>query len=188
MIDFKFAIKTFIHLLIISLMLSASVMAQEESIPSAENFLANHGLATDQPVPDFQYESIDGNDIDLEEFEGEYILIDFWGTWCKPCITEAPFLKEAYLKFGDQVIFIGVAVDDREQKVREFNERFGIEWPQIIVSSTSDLVNTFNVKLFPTTFLIGPDQRVLIGANSEEQIDSLKGEKLLETLEEYVDS
>ena len=180
--------KTSIIFLLTVVFLTTDAKGQDETIPTAENFLANHGLSTNQDVPDFQYESIDGEEINLKDFKGKFVLIDFWGTWCKPCIKEAPYLKEAHSQYGDRVIFIGVAVDDREEKIREFNNRFGIEWPQIMTESSSDLVKRFNVKLFPTTFLIGPDQRVLIGANSEEQIDSLKGDDLLNTLKEYVDS
>ena len=179
-------LKTLVIFLLNIFLFVSIARGQDQDIPDASSFLANHGLKTGQEAPGFQYETIDGREIDLQELQGEYVLIDFWGTWCKPCLEEAPFLKEAYDVYQDEVTFIGVAVDDREQKVREFNQRFGINWPQIMVASDSELVKKFNVKLFPTTFLIGPDQTVIIGANSEEQIDSLKGENLLDTLNEYL--
>ena len=180
--------KTLMLLLLNVVFLSTNALGQEADIPSAERFLENHGLSKNQEVPDFQYESIDGDEINLKNYEGEFILIDFWGTWCQPCYKEALFLKEAHTEFGDQIKFIGVAVDDKEEKIREFNDTFGIQWTQIMTSSDSELINKFNVKLFPTTILIGPDQKIVNGANSEEQIGKLKGKNLIKTLETYVDS
>lgn len=127
--------RLFLKVMITVLLLSASVFAQDEEIPSADSFLKNHGLKKGSEVPSFVVESIDRNQINIGEYKGRFILIDFWGTWCKPCIKEAPFLKKAHKKFSDEIKFIGIAVDDKEEKIREFNDRFGIDWPQVMTKS-----------------------------------------------------
>lgn len=179
--------KSFI-LVLISLSLAATeLLAQEsEDIPNAESILDNHGLPVDSEIPNLTSQSLSGNEINLANFRGNYLLIDFWGSWCKPCYDKIPYLTDAYAKYGHDVTFIGVAVDDKEDKVKEFIDSYSVEWPQILVSSESDWVQEFNVMLFPTSFLISPEGNILVGANSGDQISSMRGENLMKTLDKFV--
>lgn len=123
----------------------------------------------------------------LNDYQDKYVLLDFWGTWCGPCLHETPYLKEAYRKFGDEVQFIGIAVDDNKQRLINYLKENNIEWPQIYIprkpNSTAELVKKYNVYGYPSMFLINPKRKIIIGP---EQQHRLRGEVLSETLEKVL--
>lgn len=149
---------------------------------------ADQGLPTGTQAPRFRYRGIDGTQIDLSAYQGKYVLLDFWGTWCRPCLDETPYLKAAYSKFGDKIEFIGIAVDKSREKVQQYVEAEGIDWPQIFIPDDqkrkSKLVKDYNVLGYPSMFLIGPEGNVLIG--NERGRTRLRGERLSETLEKML--
>lgn len=148
---------------------------------------AHYGLRRGDAVPPFQNLLLEGRDLSNADLGGSYTLIHFWGTWCGPCHGEVPFLAEAHDRFGDQIQFIGVAVDDDREAVLEYIAERGITWPQVSVPNTypitDELVSSFRVRGYPTNYLIGPDGRILVGADQRMR---LRGERLLETLTRVV--
>jgi thiol-disulfide isomerase/thioredoxin len=141
------------------------------------------GLKPESIAPLFNKESLFNGPIALEDYQGKYVLLDFWGTWCRPCLEQTPFLIEAHKKFGDQIQFIGIAVDDKERVIKYLKEK-NINWPQIFISidkkNNSELVKEYNVYGYPAYFLISPSGKVIIGPEHENR---LRGEALSETLQ-----
>lgn len=82
-----------------------------------------------KPRPEFALEDIDGNVRNVREWDGKVLLVNFWATWCPPCIKETPLLIELQHKYGDQGLqIIGLAIDD-EKSVRDFVDTQGIDYP-----------------------------------------------------------
>jgi thiol-disulfide isomerase/thioredoxin len=114
--------------------------------------------------------------ISLDSYRGKYVYIDFWGTWCGPCIAELPALKKLYSSTKrDKIEFIGIAVDQKPELLESFLKKQNITWPQII---SNDIADMYKVTYMPTTFLIGPDGRIIA--------KDLKGEDLHKKLEELL--
>lgn len=103
-----------------------------------------------QFVPDFSFTSKDGEFISLEDLKGKTVLMDFWGTWCHPCVAATPGLVRLQKKFAEQpVVFISVAENDREDQWAAYIEKNKMTWPQFF-DKTRKLVTPFGIRGYPT--------------------------------------
>ena len=105
--------------------------------------------------PDAEFETLDGGSKRLDDFRGQIVLLNFWGTWCPPCIREIPELvrlQPLLEEMGGTVI--GPAVDSgSSEAIREFVARFGVNYP-IFKSNTNQAVGQFAAAGYPYTLLI----------------------------------
>jgi thiol-disulfide isomerase/thioredoxin len=116
-------------------------------------------------APDFEVQTLDGKTIRLRDYRGRYVLLDFWGTWCGPCVGELPHLKAIYKKFGGNkhFVMISLSLDDSRDELRSFIRKNAIPWPQGVLGewSKSQVPVHYGVEAIPAIFLIGPDAKVL---------------------------
>ncbi len=113
-------------------------------------------------------ESVAGKKIDLSDYRGKYVLIDFWGTWCGPCVAELPRLKLIHKALHEKgFAIVGVAGDDKETLL-EFAEKMPLPWSNI-VDGEMEIADEFKVNAFPTTFLIDPE-----GINVAKNLSGMK--------------
>lgn len=108
-------------------------------------------------LPDVEVKDINQNWSSLSDYSGEELtIIDFWATWCKPCVTAIPKLNTIYTKVANQgVNFIGVNVDGprNQAKVKPFANSLNIKYP-ILLDPDQNLVDEFNVTVFPTLIVL----------------------------------
>lgn len=85
-------------------------------------------------APDFTLEDIHGNMVSLKDFEGKVILLDFWATWCAPCVKEMPLLQDLYEAHKDNGLeIIGISIDQQGAAiVRPFLEDLGVSFTNLI--------------------------------------------------------
>jgi peroxiredoxin/predicted negative regulator of RcsB-dependent stress response len=135
-----------------------------------------------KPAPTFTSEDINGKAVRLDAYRGKYVLIDFWATWCAPCIGELPRLQAAYRTYHDAgFAIIGVSLDESKTAVVDFARARNLPWPQLHnASGSADLVEGFGVSSIPATYLIDPEGTVI-------RLD-LRGKALDETLKLLIKS
>ncbi len=111
-------------------------------------------------APDFSLPDLAGQKLDLSSYRGKDVLLDFWATWCDPCREEIPHFVELQNKYGSQGLqIIGVSMDDGPEPVRDFYQRFKMNYPVVMGNAqTGELYG--GVLGLPIAFLIGQDGRI----------------------------
>jgi peroxiredoxin len=124
-------------------------------------------------APDFALVDLDGIEHQISKYRGQGVFLNFWGTWCAPCKKEMPAMGrqyEVYKEQGVQILAVNIAESDF--KVRSFAKQYGMNFPTLI-DKTKSVMQTYNVKPLPTTFLINPEGkivRIITGEMSENDI------------------
>jgi peroxiredoxin len=135
-------------------------------------------------APDFSVPAFDGSTLRLSDYRGKFVLIDFWATWCGPCVEEMPNLIAAYRQFAPtgKVEFISLSLDGEPDAPLAFVEREKIEWKQGFLGEWSEdpVTKAYDVGGIPSVFLIGPDGKVLERGLRGEDIAAAIGKALAE--------
>jgi peroxiredoxin len=156
--------------------------AHEFYVTQALGFLHEiESLNIGQKAPDFDLQTIDGDKISLASLEGNYVILEFWATWCGPCLPEIPHLKELYETYQNSgFTILGVSLDRELETLTNFIEEKEMEWPQIYVEDgwTGDISRLFNVSGIPRMYLLDPEG-VIIGRD-------LRGEEMVSKVEELM--
>lgn len=124
--------------------------AQAKGISAA----GNHPMA-----PDFSLPGINGDKLNLADYKGKVLMVDFWATWCGPCRIEIPGFVELENRYRDQdFAILGISMDDSPDPVREFYKQFKMNYP--VGMGNDELVQVYGALGYPTTFMIGRDGRI----------------------------
>ncbi len=133
------------------------------SVTSESQATARKAESSSKPVaPDFQLASLTGETVQLSDYEGKVVLIDFWATWCAPCRMEVPHLKELYSRYQeDGFEVVGISLDQAgPDVVRRFVAKHEI--PYEVVMGNPDVARRYGrVTALPTACLIDRDGRVV---------------------------
>jgi peroxiredoxin len=127
---------------------------------------------TGEPAPALVLRDLEGREIRLDAFRGRTVVVNFWATWCVPCVAEMPALSRLRERLADSgVEVIGVNLQENAARIRPFAERLGLAFP-IVRDHDGAASKTWGARIFPTTFVIGPDQRVALVAIGEIDWDA----------------
>ena len=140
-------ITIFLFLLLSSFNITPAVAAQNDIIGKA--------------APSFTVLDLNGKEVSLSDFNGKVVILDFWATWCPPCVKEIPHFIELYKEYKNQgLAILGISVDQQGiGVVKAFNKKYKINYP--IVMANRQVVNGYsNIRSIPTTFVIDPAGKI----------------------------
>ena len=108
----------------------------------------------------WEVESLDGEKINIEkEFGGKILFVNFWATWCTPCLKEIPSIIELYDKYKNHIVFLCISNEDT-QTIKAYLEKSNQDFP--VYRQTGNLPSDFYAQGIPATFVISKDRKILL--------------------------
>ena len=153
-------------------------------VDSAHKLIENPRRARENYAPDFSFTSLQGEHISLADLRGKVVVLDFWGTWCQPCVASVPDLRNMHKRYSKESSFmlIGISSDGEEDTWKEFTQRNKMVWPQYR-DKDRRILRAFGVRAFPSYFVIDHEGIVRyksVGASWDHSAD------LDEVIEKYM--
>lgn len=140
-----------------------NVEGAKNSLPTVEN-LAEPAVMTptvtaDPPAKlaaDFELTNLDGETVALTDFAGKSVMINFWATWCPPCLNELPMIQDYADRHADDFVVLAVNADEEHAKVAEFVSEFGYDLV-FLLDPGNVIGNAYRVMGLPTSIFIDED-------------------------------
>ena len=117
-------------------------------------------LEVGEPAPGFALEGLDGGEVSLAALDGKVVVLNFWASWCGPCRLEMPDFQKAWEEHQEQeVVFVGIAVDDTASEASKFAEQVGVTYP-LALDTTGDVARAYRIRAVPSTYFIDREGRL----------------------------
>lgn len=148
-----------------------------------KEFAENMKVSVGSSAPEFSYKGSDNKTYTMKDFQGKYVVIDVWATWCGPCRREIPHVLKLHNDFNDKnVKFVSISVDPLEETWRKFLEKENMPWMQLWSPGNfkSDITKKYNVRGIPFFVMVDPKGNI-VDLNSYRPSSNMR-EKLNELL------
>ena len=131
-----------------------------------------------EPIPSYSLNTFNNTTVDKSSFKGKYVLLDFWATWCGPCVKKRPMLEKIHNKYGDKVEIISISLDREKETVQNFRKsKYPMDWHHAIRPDMKNdpLIKELVPQGLPYGYIIDPNGIILATG------DALKAENLEST-------
>lgn len=135
---------------------------EQQSDSTLSDHVQKYGLNKNEVAPNFELVNLSGETVNLSDYKGKTILLNFWATWCPPCKEEMPILQQYYEDHGavSEIEIVAVNMTKVEGKVeiiKEFVNEYDLTFPVLLDSKDGKIMDLYEVMAFPTTYIINGD-------------------------------
>ena len=145
----------------------------------------SEGLLVDAPAREFTLHDLEGNPHSLSDLRGKIVFLNFWASWCPPCVEEMPsMVRMAQALAGRDFVMVAVTVDGEREALADFLRRTRISGREMLVlrDPTAATARAYGTQLYPETYVIDRDGRVVARFLGARQWDSAESLRLVERL------
>ncbi|MDF1661078.1 MAG: TlpA disulfide reductase family protein [Planctomycetota bacterium] len=149
-----------------------------------QGMMASAALAVGKEFPDFKVKDTEGKELSLSEYKGKVVLVDFWATWCGPCMKEMPNVIKAYTKYHAKGFeIIGISFDKDKDRMDKVTKDKKMTWRQYFDGKGwgNLLGKKYGIRSIPATFLVGKDGKIIAknlrGDDLEKALAKAYGDK-----------
>ena len=128
----------------------------------------------DADVTAISFERFDGGQASIGDYDGTPLVVNFFGSWCRPCVQEMPGLERVHEKYGDQVAFLGLNVNDPIAEGRKVARRAKVTY-DLGRDPTGEILQAVGGEVMPVTVLVDPDGKIVALHNGEISPSELEG-------------
>ncbi len=173
----------FLVIPLVGILVALVMIALEGNPQGRDDALApqNNGVLVNNPAPDFQVQNMDGERLQLADYSGRTLVLNFWQTTCVPCVRELPALADFAAEQAEReggAAVLAINFEETTQMISDFFAENGIGGVPIALDPDSTVRRTYGVQGIPTTFIIAPDGTIRFRH---------LGEVTFEELADYVD-
>ncbi|PFG12020.1 TlpA family protein disulfide reductase [Bacillus sp. es.036] len=118
------------------------------------------GINKGQIAPNFKLQTLNGEAVQLSDYRGKRVIVNFWATWCPPCRAEIPDFQKLYEKKDVEILAVNLTeTEESTEGVEEFVKEFEMTFP-VVMDVNSDVSNTYQVSAYPTSYMIDSNGRI----------------------------
>lgn len=122
---------------------------------------------TGTTVPELALPTQSGTTLKLSSLRGKYVVLDFWASWCGPCMSGMPEMKKSYAKYKGKVEFLGVNCDDNVADWKKAVKAAALPWKHVNYNGNIQMMKAFNVSGLPTKIIVDPKGKVVYSCVGE---------------------
>jgi thiol-disulfide isomerase/thioredoxin len=127
-----------------------------------------------KPAPELEVTDIKGKPVSLSALKGKTVLLDFWTTWCPPCLADAPVLDDLYRRYADKnLMIVGMSVDEDRETVEHFLQKHAHNFP-VVLTTENEMPRAYQLGLFPTYIVIDPNGTVNTAFDGDQGFGELR--------------
>lgn len=177
--------KTLFHYLLAIVLLTSSLCMAQPSPQDADNKYATELVKPGTMAPAFKMKTPEGKTLQLKQFKGQYVLLDFWASWCPDCRKDVPNVLRIYDEFhpkGLQVV--GISMDTDVEKWKAYIAKAGMQYPQVSELKKfhdTEIARLYGVKWIPSMVLIGKDGKVMLSTVLSDKMERTLTELFADT-------
>ncbi|MCD8291822.1 MAG: TlpA family protein disulfide reductase [Prevotella sp.] len=165
--------KKILFLLTLTFAITTNVMAED-----IDSLYAKELLQPGTSAPEFTLNAIDGTSVSLSSLRGNYLVLDFWASWCPDCRKDVPRLKELHEQFSNVATFVSISFDDNKDNWTKYVNENNMDWlhlSELKKWKDTEISKLYNIKWIPTTYILDRNGDIILATVMIEKVaDKLK--------------
>ena len=158
-----------------NLLPSSGIQANTKPLLTTTTSTAEAAGVTAQIAPDFTFtDLVTGKTIKLSDLRDKPVYLNFWATWCPPCVKELPHIQSKYEQYKDRIHFLAISVDSEQDAPAQFISSKGYTFP-VGYGNEREISRAYNIEAIPASYIIGTDGTIkaqIVGSMDEVDLES----------------